>query len=66
MTFYEWKIVDSIVGMPLQRNAYNCGVVCCMISDFVSLHLPLNNLTQNHIDKCQEIMARDIMFYNGK
>ena len=62
----EWKIVDSIVGVPQQRNGYDCGVFCCMISDFVSRRLPLDNLTQNHIDKCREIIARDIMYYNGK
>jgi sentrin-specific protease 1 len=62
----EWKILDSIVCVPQQKNGYDCGVFACMISEFVSRCLPLDNLTQNHTDKCWEIMARDIMNYNGK
>ena len=38
----------------------------CMILDFKSRHLPLDNLTHDHIEKYRKIMARDIMYYNGK
>ena len=62
----EWKIVDSIVGMSQQKNGYDCGIFACMISDFVSQHLHLDNLIQNHIDKCWEMITQDIMYYNGK
>ena len=64
----EWKIVDSIVGVPQHKIGYDCGVFAfaCMISDFASRHLQLDNLTQNHIDKCLEIRAQNIMNYNGK